>query len=182
MTAILSTRELRKDSSPPRPALRRTDAGSMPLAGVSIRYRGGAETFRHRRRKWLRPKSTLARLLLRFRSTPAPARSGTRARTCRAVPPARAARAPPRTCSSSFPDPFSSLNPQMSVGALIEEPMRAHAIGTPKERRDRVADLLTRVGLRPEQADRYPHEFTGWASASGIGASPRALAFPARLC
>ena len=61
-----------------------------------------------------------------------------------------------------FQDPFSSLNPRMTVGALVEEPMRAHGIGRDgADRRDRVAALLARVGLRPEQADRYPHEFSG---------------------
>ena len=60
-----------------------------------------------------------------------------------------------------FQDPFSSLNPRMTVGALIDEPLRTHGIGVPKERRTHVARLLTRVGLRPEHADRYPHEFSG---------------------
>jgi len=60
-----------------------------------------------------------------------------------------------------FQDPFSSLNPRMSVGALIEEPLGAHGIGTSQERKARVAELLTRVGLRPDHADRYPHEFSG---------------------
>ncbi|WP_299818855.1 dipeptide ABC transporter ATP-binding protein [uncultured Jannaschia sp.] len=60
-----------------------------------------------------------------------------------------------------FQDPFSSLNPQMSVGALIEEPLRVHGIGTAKERRAKAAEMLARVGLRPEHADRYPHEFSG---------------------
>jgi peptide/nickel transport system ATP-binding protein len=60
-----------------------------------------------------------------------------------------------------FQDPFSSLNPRMTVGALIEEPLRTHKIGTGAERRAAVARILTRVGLRPEHADRYPHEFSG---------------------
>ncbi|QPH54530.1 ABC transporter ATP-binding protein [Pontivivens ytuae] len=60
-----------------------------------------------------------------------------------------------------FQDPFSSLNPRMTVGALIEEPLRTHGIGTADERRADVARILTRVGLRPEHADRYPHEFSG---------------------
>ncbi len=47
-----------------------------------------------------------------------------------------------------FQDPFSSLNPRMTVGALIEEPMRTHRVGSPAERRSRVAELLARVGLR----------------------------------
>ncbi|MFC3613398.1 ABC transporter ATP-binding protein [Lutimaribacter marinistellae] len=60
-----------------------------------------------------------------------------------------------------FQDPFSSLNPRMTVGALIEEPLKTHGIGTAEERRATVGRILTRVGLRPEHADRYPHEFSG---------------------
>lgn len=60
-----------------------------------------------------------------------------------------------------FQDPFSSLNPRMSVGAIVEEPMRVHALGSKAERRRRVGELLRRVGLRPEFANRYPHEFSG---------------------
>ena len=60
-----------------------------------------------------------------------------------------------------FQDPFSSLNPRMSVGALVEEPLRAHGIGAAPERRARALALLARVGLRPEHADRWPHEFSG---------------------
>lgn len=60
-----------------------------------------------------------------------------------------------------FQDPFSSLNPRMTVAALIEEPMRAHGMGSRAERREEALRLLTRVGLRPEFADRYPHEFSG---------------------
>ncbi len=60
-----------------------------------------------------------------------------------------------------FQDPFASLNPRMTVGALIEEPLRAHGIGNRAERREKVAALMTRVGLSPRQADRWPHEFSG---------------------
>jgi oligopeptide/dipeptide ABC transporter ATP-binding protein len=60
-----------------------------------------------------------------------------------------------------YQDPYSALNPRVQVGELIEEPLSIHRIGTPKERRDRVAWLLKVVGLLPEQAHRYPHEFSG---------------------
>lgn len=61
-----------------------------------------------------------------------------------------------------FQDPFSSLNPRMSVGHLVGEPLEVHAPDMPAQlRRETVAQLLRKVGLRPEHADRYPHEFSG---------------------
>ncbi len=61
-----------------------------------------------------------------------------------------------------FQDPFSSLNPRMSVGKLVGEPLEVHAPElSAQERRERVAELLRKVGLRPEHAGRYPHEFSG---------------------
>ncbi|MGU9978949.1 ABC transporter ATP-binding protein [Phreatobacter sp. HK31-P] len=60
-----------------------------------------------------------------------------------------------------FQDPFASLNPRMSIGSAIAEPFYAHGLATGAEARDRVADLLTRVGLTPDMASRYPHEFSG---------------------
>jgi oligopeptide transport system ATP-binding protein len=60
-----------------------------------------------------------------------------------------------------FQDPFSSLNPRLSIGRTIEEPMIIHALGNKAERRKRVIDLLHEVGLREEVVNRYPHEFSG---------------------
>jgi len=60
-----------------------------------------------------------------------------------------------------FQDPYASLNPRLSVGEIIEENLIVHGIGTADERRDRVTTTLRRVGLRPEMASRYPHEFSG---------------------
>ena len=61
-----------------------------------------------------------------------------------------------------FQDPFSSLNPRMTVGDIIAEPLLIHGIGkTPKERTERVAELLKLVGLSPDHMRRYPHEFSG---------------------
>jgi peptide/nickel transport system ATP-binding protein/oligopeptide transport system ATP-binding protein len=60
-----------------------------------------------------------------------------------------------------FQDPFSSLNPRMTVGQILSEPLMLHDIVPADRRRERVTELLDRVGLRPEQAARYPHEFSG---------------------
>ena len=61
-----------------------------------------------------------------------------------------------------FQDPFSSLNPRMKIGEIISEPMMVHGIlKTQRERDDRVRDLLSKCGLNPKFADRYPHEMSG---------------------
>jgi oligopeptide/dipeptide ABC transporter ATP-binding protein len=60
-----------------------------------------------------------------------------------------------------FQDPYSSLNPRMSVGQIIEEPLKYHSKISKKERNERVAYLLEKVGMQAEQANRYPHEFSG---------------------
>ena len=60
-----------------------------------------------------------------------------------------------------FQDPYSSLNPRMTVGQIVEEPLKIHTKDSSAERRGRVAWLLEKVGLSPEQSNRYPHEFSG---------------------
>ncbi len=74
---------------------------------------------------------------------------------------ASAMRSVRRTAQMIFQDPYASLDPRMSVGAAVAEPLVIHNIGNSSERRDRVAALLKRVGLTPDAAERYPHEFSG---------------------
>ena len=60
-----------------------------------------------------------------------------------------------------FQDPYASLNPRMTVGEIIEEPMVIHNMGTPKERKAIVQDLIQTVGLKPDHIRRYPFELSG---------------------
>jgi oligopeptide transport system ATP-binding protein len=60
-----------------------------------------------------------------------------------------------------FQDPYASLNPRMTVGSIISEPLEVHNIGTKAERLERVRELLRVVGLNPYFINRYPHEFSG---------------------
>ena len=61
-----------------------------------------------------------------------------------------------------FQDPYSSLNPRLTIGSAIAEPMKVHGIlPTGKQRKDKVTELLEKVNLKAEHVDRYPHEFSG---------------------
>ena len=78
-----------------------------------------------------------------------------------------------------FQNPFSSLNPRMTVGGILEEPLIVHAKGDSNSRRRRVLTLMDQVGLHREHVDRYPHEFSG-GQRQRIGIA-RALALEPRL-
>lgn len=84
-----------------------------------------------------------------------------------------------REAQMIFQDPFASLNPRSTVGRAIEEPLIVHGMGDQSERAARVNWLLERVGLRPDAANRHPHEFSG-GQRQRIGIA-RALALNPKL-
>ena len=104
-------------------------------------------------------KSTLGRAILRLHE-PTAGRvviDGTDVTALRPSP----LRAFRRRAQIIFQDPYASLNPRMTVGEILDEPLVIHGLGDAAWRKKRVAELLDVVGLRPEVAARYPHEFSG---------------------
>ena len=105
-------------------------------------------------------KSTLGRLLMRL-IEPTAGKVIFDGVDLNSVSPARM-RALRQRMQIIFQDPFSSLDPRMTVGQIIEEPLKIHRLcPDKKEREARVRALMKRIGIRPEYYDRYPHQFSG---------------------
>jgi oligopeptide/dipeptide ABC transporter ATP-binding protein len=121
-------------------------------------------------------KSTLGRLVLRL-IEPSAGRIRFEGQDLGTLA-AAALRAQRRAMQIIFQDPYSSLNPRMTVGQTLVEPLRLHGLHTGRERA-RVAELLHTVGLAPEHAQRFPHEFSG-GQRQRIGIA-RALAVEPKL-
>lgn len=161
--------DLPREGLGPRPKLRAVDDVSLAIAPGEVLGLVGESGS---------GKSTLGRLVLRLidpsvGSLRFEGQDITRA-SARALRPLR------RRMQMVFQDPYASLNPRRSVGDAIAEVLALHAIGAAGERRSRVAELLRRVGLSPEDAPRRPREFSGGqrqriAIARALAVEPRFL-------
>lgn len=132
-------------------------SATVAVDGVSIRLRRG-ETYGVVGESGS-GKSTLARLLLALERPDA----GTVSFDGQPISDLGASRVRPlrRRFQAVFQDPIGSLNPRLAVATIVAEPLVAHRIGTPHERRDRVLRLLASVGLPEDSARRYPGAFSG---------------------
>ncbi len=173
---LLKVEGLSKRFTAKRSVLGRTLAEVRAVDGIDLELRAG-ETLAVVGESGC-GKSTLGRLVLRliepsegsvvFEGTDLTALTATDLRRMR------------RHAQLIFQDPFASLNPRMTVSDILEEPLMLHAVVPPGERKARVAALLRQVGLRPEHAARYPHEFSGGqrqriAIARAIAVEPKLI-------
>lgn len=166
---VLEATDLRKTFTTGRAGLRRTKVSAVD--GVSLRLRAG-ESLGIVGESGC-GKSTLARMLVGLETPDSGSISiaGRRAGTGR--------RELSRVVQMVFQDPYTSLDPRMTVLELVGEPLAVHRIGTAAERRERVAELLRLVGLSPDMMSRYPHQFSG-GQRQRIGIA-RALALEPRV-
>jgi peptide/nickel transport system ATP-binding protein/oligopeptide transport system ATP-binding protein len=157
MTPLLEARGIVKEFRSGRSWFRREAGPVRAVDGVDLRLDRG-ETLALVGESGS-GKSTLARCLLRL-VEPTSGELRFDGRDLLALPPA-AMRAERRRFQMVFQDPQSSLNPRMRIGPMLAEPVRAHRLRPPAALSARVDQLLVQVGLPPEAARQYPHEFSG---------------------
>ena len=174
-TPILEVKDLKKHFPVRKGLLRRTVGHVYAVDGISFSI-GEGETLGLVGESGC-GKSTAGRAVLRLIEPT----SGKIAMTGRDITrlPKKELRPYRRQMQIVFQDPFSSLNPRMTAGDIVGEPLLVHGMGRGKERREQVSALFERVGLRPAQMVNYPHQFSG-GQRQRIGIA-RALALGPKL-
>jgi oligopeptide transport system ATP-binding protein len=175
VTALLEVEDLVRHFAVRRGFLGRAAGGVRAVDGVSFTVNEG-ETLALVGESGC-GKSTTGRLVLRL-IEPTSGRVRFEGRDVFALP-ADGMRALRREMQIVFQDPYASLNPRMTVGETLAEPLKLHGLAAGDARRRRVEELLGLVGLAPHHARRYPHEFSG-GQRQRIGIA-RALAVEPRL-
>jgi oligopeptide/dipeptide ABC transporter ATP-binding protein len=175
MTPLIRTENLRKSYRLEKGFFRGQDLSLTALGGIDLSIYPG-ETLGVVGESGC-GKSTLARLILRLEE-PSEGKIFFEDREITGLK-AKEIRPLRRQMQLIFQDPYASLNPRIRVGKIIEEPLSIYRIGPPGERRQKVEDLLSTVGLSNEVYDRYPHEFSG-GQRQRIGIA-RALALRPKL-